>query len=168
MPVSLSKENVMTDLTTSARRYDLDWLRFIAIIILLFFHTGMLFNQWGWHVKNPETTTTFSYWMIWSHFFRMPLLLFISGAGTYMALGKRTPGQFAGNASADYLSRSYSESSLSYLRRFIMSSSTSTQVIGISIKLFLKSNPIMVGVKYLPEVSAGTTSGLYYTYSCSH
>jgi hypothetical protein len=26
----------------------------------------------------------------------MPLLLFISGAGTYMALGKRTPGQFAG------------------------------------------------------------------------
>jgi hypothetical protein len=24
----------------------------------------------------------------------MPLLLFISGAGTYMALGKRTPGQF--------------------------------------------------------------------------
>ena len=79
-----------------ARRYDLDWLRFIAIVILLFFHTGMWFNEWGWHVKNSETSTTFQYWMIWSHFFRMPLLLFISGAGTYMALGKRTPRQFAG------------------------------------------------------------------------
>jgi len=76
------------------RRYDLDWLRLIAIIILLFFHTGMWFNTWGWHVKNNETTTSFQYWMIWSHFFRMPLLLFISAAGTYMALGKRTPAQF--------------------------------------------------------------------------
>ncbi len=80
--------------TNNERRYDLDWLRFIAIVLLLFFHTGMWFNTWGWHVKNTETTVTFQYWMIWSHYFRMPLLLFISGAGTYMALGKRTPGQF--------------------------------------------------------------------------
>jgi len=80
--------------TPDSRRYDLDWLRLIAIIILLFFHTGMWFNTWGWHVKNNETTVSFQYWMIWSHFFRMPLLLFISGAGTYMALGRRTPGQF--------------------------------------------------------------------------
>ena len=80
--------------TNSERRYDLDWLRFIAIVILLFFHTGMWFNTWGWHVKNSETTVSFQYWMIWSHYFRMPLLLFISGAGTFMALGKRTPGQF--------------------------------------------------------------------------
>lgn len=94
--VTLSKQKIMTELTSTQRRHDLDWLRFIAIVILLFFHTGMLFNQWEWHVKNSETTTTFSYWMVWSHFFRMPLLLFISGAGTYMALGKRTPGQFAG------------------------------------------------------------------------
>lgn len=34
--------------------------------------------------------------MVWLHYWRMPLLLFISGAGTYMALGKRTPKQFAG------------------------------------------------------------------------
>ncbi|MBS1491215.1 MAG: acyltransferase family protein [Bacteroidetes bacterium] len=79
---------------TDMRRHDLDWLRLIAIIILLFFHTGMWFNHWGWHVKNNELSYSFQYWMIWSHYFRMPLLLFISGAGTYMALGKRTPYQF--------------------------------------------------------------------------
>jgi len=79
----------------SIRRHDLDWLRLIAILILLFFHTGMLFNTWGWHIKNNETSMTFQYWMVWSHYFRMPLLLFISGAGTYMALGKRTTRQFA-------------------------------------------------------------------------
>jgi glucans biosynthesis protein C len=80
----------------SERRHDLDWLRFIAIVILLFFHTGMLFNPWEWHIKNNETSESFRYWMIWSHFWRMPLLLFISGAGTYMALSKRTPGQYVG------------------------------------------------------------------------
>ena len=80
----------------SSRRHDLDWLRFIAILILLFFHTGMWFNTWGWHVKNSATSTSFNYWMVWLHYWRMPLLLFISGAGTYMALGKRTPKQFAG------------------------------------------------------------------------
>jgi glucan biosynthesis protein C len=85
-----------TYLQANTRRYDLDWLRLIAIIILLFYHTGMLFNPWEWHIKNPETSGSFRYWMIWFHFWRMPLLLFISGAGTYMALSKRTPGQYAG------------------------------------------------------------------------
>jgi glucan biosynthesis protein C len=80
----------------ASRRYDLDWMRLIAIVILLFFHTGMLFNPWEWHIKNNETSARFTYWMVWLHYWRMPLLLFISGAGTYMALGKRTPGQYAG------------------------------------------------------------------------
>jgi glucans biosynthesis protein C len=77
------------------RRHDLDWLRAIAILILLFFHTGMLFNPWSWHIKNAETSDTFRYWMVLSHYIRMPLLLFISGAGTIMAMGKRTLPQFA-------------------------------------------------------------------------
>jgi glucans biosynthesis protein C len=88
-------QSIVADVATG-RRYDLDWLRFIAIVILLFFHTGMLFNPWDWHIKNNETSESFRYWMTWLHFWRMPLLLFISGAGTYMALGKRTPRQFAG------------------------------------------------------------------------
>lgn len=86
----------LTNYNSIVRRYDLDWLRFIAILILLFFHTGMWFNPWEWHVKNNETSETFRYWMIWSHYWRMPLLLFISGAGTYMAMGVRTSKQFAG------------------------------------------------------------------------
>lgn len=87
-------QSIVTGMNTG-RRHDLDWLRFIAIAILLFFHTGMLFNPWDWHIKNNETSESFRYWMSWLHFWRMPLLLFISGAGTYMALGKRTPSQFA-------------------------------------------------------------------------
>ncbi len=86
----------MTQTINPERRYDLDWLRFIAIVILLFFHTGMLFNPWEWHIKNSETDISFRYWMIWLHFWRMPLLLFISGAGTYLALSKRSGTQYAG------------------------------------------------------------------------
>ncbi|HYC85676.1 MAG TPA: acyltransferase family protein [Chryseosolibacter sp.] len=86
----------MTNELTQTRRNDLDWLRLIAIIILLFFHTGMLFNPWEWHIKNPEQSESFRYWMVWLHFWRMPLLLFISGAGTYLAMSKRTSMQYAG------------------------------------------------------------------------
>jgi len=89
-------ENSKKMKTAITRRHDLDWLRFLAILILLFFHTGMWFNTFGWHVKNTELSSAFDYWMIWLHCWRMPLLLFISGAGTYLALGKRSPRQFAG------------------------------------------------------------------------
>ncbi|HEY9488784.1 MAG TPA: acyltransferase family protein [Chryseosolibacter sp.] len=71
------------------RRHDLDWLRLIAIIILLFYHAGMLFNPWNWHIKNADTSESFASWMVWLHYWRMPLLLFISGAGTFLALRKR-------------------------------------------------------------------------------
>ena len=38
-------------------RYEfLDWLRVIAIFVLLFFHTGMMFVGWGWHIENAETS----------------------------------------------------------------------------------------------------------------
>jgi hypothetical protein len=94
MKTTLSSPPVLASEIISVRRHDLDWLRFIAIAILLFFHTGMLFNPWGWHIKNNEISESFRYWMTLLHFWRMPLLLFISGAGTYMALGKRTPAQF--------------------------------------------------------------------------
>ena len=79
----------------SARRYDLDWLRIIAILIVLIFHVGMFFNDWDWHIKNNNTSDAFGYVMIWLHYWRLPLLLFISGAGTIYASAKRNEKQFA-------------------------------------------------------------------------
>ena len=37
------------ELQKTSRRYDLDWLRVLAFTLLLLFHTGMMFNTWGWH-----------------------------------------------------------------------------------------------------------------------
>lgn len=78
------------------RRYDLDWLRVIAILTLLFYHTGMIYVSWGWHIKSTEHSQPMEEVMRWLHRWRMPLLFFISGAGTFFALQKRSYGAYAG------------------------------------------------------------------------
>lgn len=82
--------------TSTSRRYDLDWLRIIAIITLLFYHTGMIYVSWGWHVQSKATSYPFELIMRWLHNWRMPLLFFISGAGTFFALRKRSFSAYAG------------------------------------------------------------------------
>lgn len=75
-------------------RYDfLDWLRVIAIFVLLFFHTGMLFVGWGWHIENEETIAMLAAPMDIAHRLRMPLLFVVSGAGLWFALRRRSGGQ---------------------------------------------------------------------------
>ncbi|MCI0613353.1 acyltransferase family protein [bacterium] len=76
------------------RRYDLDWLRVIAFMLLILFHTGMMFNDWDWHIKNPTTSPYFEYVMIFLHQWRMPLLFLISGAAVWFALQRYTTSQF--------------------------------------------------------------------------
>ncbi|MFC5409751.1 acyltransferase family protein [Larkinella bovis] len=80
---------------TATRRYDLDWLRVFAILILLFYHTGMIYVSWGWHIQSQATSPLFEDIMRWLHRWRMPLLFFISGAGTFYALRRKTTGDYA-------------------------------------------------------------------------
>ena len=78
-------------------RYDfLDWLRVIAIFVLIFFHTGMLFVGWGWHITNDEVIEGLKWPMDLSHRLRMPLLFVIAGAGMWFALQRRSGKAFAG------------------------------------------------------------------------
>ena len=77
-------------------RYDfLDWLRVIAIFVLLFFHTGMLFVGWGWHITNAQTIPAIAWPMDIAHRLRMPLLFMIAGAGMWFALNRRNAAQVA-------------------------------------------------------------------------
>ncbi|MET0504099.1 MAG: acyltransferase family protein [Luteibacter sp.] len=79
----------------SHERYDfLDWLRVIAIFVLFFFHTGMIFVGSGWHIVNKETIPSLQWPIEIAHRLRMPLLFVIAGAGMWFALGRRTTGQF--------------------------------------------------------------------------
>ena len=81
------------------RQYYIDWLRILLILSVFLFHIGMIFNSWHWHVKNDVTAggkSVLWYIMVFLHVWRMPLLVLISGVGTYFALGKRSSAQYLG------------------------------------------------------------------------
>ena len=78
----------------SERQYYLDWLRIILILTVFLFHIGMIFNTFGWHIKNEEQFPGLAPIMSFLHLWRMPLLFLISGAGTYYALGRRSGKQY--------------------------------------------------------------------------
>ncbi|MEZ4809489.1 MAG: acyltransferase family protein [Allomuricauda sp.] len=79
---------------TKIRRYDLDWLRVIVFALLIFYHVGMFFVPWGWHVKNNVIYDWLRWPMLFLNQWRLPILFVISGMGTYYAFGKRTTGKF--------------------------------------------------------------------------
>ena len=79
---------------TTIRRYDLDWLRVIVFALLIFYHVGMFFVPWGWHVKNNQIYDWLRWPMMFLNQWRLPVLFVISGMGTYYTLGKRTLGKF--------------------------------------------------------------------------
>jgi len=54
----------------------------------------MIFNTWDWHVKNEQQYRELRWVMAFLHYWRMPLLFFISGVGTYYALGIRSSAQY--------------------------------------------------------------------------
>ena len=80
---------------TNIRRFDLDWLRVIVFALLIFYHVGMFFVPWGWHLKNNEIYNELQWPMIFLNQWRLPILFVISGMGTYYALSKRSLKQYS-------------------------------------------------------------------------
>jgi hypothetical protein len=91
----LSTATALTRDTQPGREYGLDWLRVFAFSVLIFYHSGMAFVTWDWHLKNPEQSTTLEYVMLACNRWRLPLLFFISGAGVYFSLRRRSVTQFS-------------------------------------------------------------------------
>lgn len=74
------------------RRYDIDWLRVIAIGLLLLYHVSIGFQKWGLMIGFITNDTSLD--SIWSpmtmlNVWRIPLLFFVSGMGVYFAIQKR-------------------------------------------------------------------------------
>lgn len=77
------------------RKYDLDWLRVIIFGLLIFYHVGMFFVPWDFHIKNNVINEWIKWPMLFLNQWRLPMLFVISGVGTWYALGKRTGFQFS-------------------------------------------------------------------------
>ncbi len=82
---------------TTQRQTYLDWLRIISIAGVLFFHSAMPYvAEWGWHIKNHETSNLMMESNMFLHLFRMPLLFFISGTVSYYMMQRRSTLSFIG------------------------------------------------------------------------
>lgn len=71
------------------RRYDLDWLRIGAFLLLIFYHVGMYYVTWDWHVKSAYATRELEPLMFLTSPWRMSLLFLISGVATSYLLERR-------------------------------------------------------------------------------
>ncbi|MEM8696465.1 MAG: acyltransferase family protein [Pseudomonadota bacterium] len=80
---------------TKNRRYDLDWLRFIAFALLILYHIGMFYVSWGWHVKSVYASPAAEPLMSLVNPWRLALLFFISGVAVRFASDKMAAGTFA-------------------------------------------------------------------------
>lgn len=72
----------------NVRRYDLDWLRIIAFGLLIFYHVGMFYVTWGWHVKSIYASPAVEPLMRLVNPWRLALLFFISGVAIRFATDK--------------------------------------------------------------------------------
>jgi glucan biosynthesis protein C len=77
------------------RRYDLDWIRIIAVLLLIPFHSARIFNIGEpFYVKNAQLSVILSLLVNFLGMWQMQLLFLIAGASTWYALGHRSGGQY--------------------------------------------------------------------------
>jgi glucan biosynthesis protein C len=97
------KTETMSPATLGERRYDLDWVRIGAFMLLIFYHVGMYYVTWDWHVKSPHATPTIEPLMMLSSPWRLSLLFLISGVATGYLLERQGVRGFLGRRSVRLL-----------------------------------------------------------------
>lgn len=74
------------------RRHDIDWLRVIAIGLLLIYHIAIIFQPWAMFIgfiRSDELLEGLWKPMTMLNVWRIPLLFYVSGMGLYFAMRKR-------------------------------------------------------------------------------
>lgn len=92
-------QNHVNTQVTDKRRYDIDWLRTLAFVLLILYHVGMYYvADWDWHIKSAEQSVWLQNLMILTNQWRMSLLFFISGIALSLVLQQEKcgPWQLAG------------------------------------------------------------------------
>jgi len=77
------------------RRYDIDWLRVVAMLAIFVFHCTRFFDTEGWHLKNPEQSALLFVairGLIWP--WVMELFFLLSGVAAWYVLKSRPAGAY--------------------------------------------------------------------------
>ena len=85
------------------RRYDLDWVRIGAFMLLILYHVGMYYVTWDWHVKSPHASHDIEPLMMLTSPWRLSLLFLVSGVATGYLLARQGAGHFLGQRSTRLL-----------------------------------------------------------------
>src|SRR4030081_1776643 len=88
MPDSLPQSLRPASPLAPERRVDLDWVRIGAFGLLIFYHVGMLYVSWGFHIKSVHRITALGPLVLVLNPWRLALLFLVSGAATRFMLQK--------------------------------------------------------------------------------
>jgi len=82
-------------MTQGTRRYDIDWLRVIAMGAIFLLHSLHLFDMGtDWHLRNPDQSMLVLILRGLIDIWAIPLFFVLSGAGAWFALKRRSPRRF--------------------------------------------------------------------------
>ncbi|MGG6894362.1 acyltransferase family protein [Rhizobium sp. BR 315] len=73
------------------RRYDLDFVRVAAFMLLIIYHVSLIYDSREFLLKAPQTFPLFDMIHLWTHPWRMSLLFIISGTVTGILLTRQSP-----------------------------------------------------------------------------
>jgi len=76
------------------RRYDVDWLRVLAMLMIFFFHCARLFDNDGWQIKNNQLSFSMSVFVAVVAQWIMPLFFLLSAISSFYALSFRDSRQY--------------------------------------------------------------------------
>ncbi len=76
------------------RRFELDWLRVLAIFTVFVYHCSLIFAPDAYQIKNPVLYPYLDKVGALGGLWGMPLIFIISGASVFFALGKVSPGKY--------------------------------------------------------------------------
>ena len=85
-------------MSSPERRYDLDWLRVLGVLLLVPFHVALIFvlePKAIMYIKDVVNSPVLQQAAGFVYLWHMPLLFAIAGASTYYALGFRSAGAYA-------------------------------------------------------------------------
>lgn len=77
-----------------ARRRDLDLLRFLVVVGLVFFHSARPFDTGDFYIKNEPTSEAVDVIVAFLATWGMPLLFVVAGMGMFFSLRRRSAKQF--------------------------------------------------------------------------
>lgn len=77
----------------ASRRAEFDWLRVVALGLMIVFHSALGFSSWPWLVSDTHRSVLLGKIVDFLWLWRVALVFVVSGAALMLALGRRSPAE---------------------------------------------------------------------------